>query len=45
MPKGPKTHHVIPNPKDGWYVKRGGAERASRHHDTKQDAITHYPWS
>ena len=40
MPKGPKTHHVIPNPKGGWDVKRGGAERASSHHDTKQDATT-----
>ena len=40
MPKGPKTHHVIPNPKGGWDVKRGGAKRASSHHDTKQDATT-----
>ena len=40
MRKGPKTHHVVPNPDGGWDVKRGGADRASAHHDTKQAAIT-----
>ena len=39
MRKGPETHHVVPNPKGGWDVKRGGGARASSHHDTKQDAI------
>ena len=39
MSKGPKTHHVVPNPDGGWDVKRGGASRANSHHDTKQDAI------
>lgn len=39
--KGPETHHVVPNPKGGWDVKRGGAERASSHHETKQGAIDH----
>ena len=39
MSRGPKTHHVVPNPKGGWDVKRGGASRASSHHDTKRDAI------
>ena len=39
MSKGPETHHVVPNPDGGWDVKRGGASRASSHHDTKQDAI------
>ena len=39
MSKGPKTHHVVPNPDGGWDVKRGGATRASSHHGTKQDAI------
>lgn len=34
-----KTHHVVPDPKGGWNVKRGGAERASGHFDKKQDAI------
>ena len=39
MAKGPKTHHVVPNPSGGWDLKRGGADRASSHHDRKQDAI------
>jgi hypothetical protein len=39
MSKGPKTHHVVPNPSGGWDVKRGGGSRASSHHDTKRDAI------
>ncbi|MDR6310148.1 DUF2188 domain-containing protein [Pacificitalea manganoxidans] len=39
MSKGPKTHHVVPNPAGGWDVKRGGASRASSHHETKQDAV------
>ena len=37
--RGPSTHHVVHNPNGGWDVKRGGAERASAHHDNKQDAI------
>ena len=32
-------HHVVPNPEGGWDVKRGGAERASGHFETKQDAV------
>lgn len=36
---GPDSHHVVPNPNGGWDVKRGGAERASGHFDTKQEAI------
>lgn len=39
MSKGPKSHHVLPNPGGGWDVKRGGASRASTHHDTKREAI------
>lgn len=39
MKKGPKTHHVVPNPRGGWDVKRGGADRASSHHDTKREAV------
>ncbi len=39
MTKGPKTHHVVPNPDGGWDVKRSGSQRASSHHDTKQEAI------
>lgn len=33
------THHVVPDVNGGWNVIRGGAERASRHFDTKQGAI------
>jgi hypothetical protein len=36
MPR--KTHHVVPNPSGGWNVKKGGAERASGHFDTKAEA-------
>ncbi len=39
MSRGPETHHVVPNPNGGWDVKRGGALRATSHHETKQDAI------
>jgi len=34
-----KEHHVVPNPKGGWDVKRENAKRASVHTDTKQDAV------
>lgn len=34
-----KEHHVVPNSDGGWDVKRNGAERASIHTDTKQEAI------
>ncbi|MCH7723857.1 MAG: DUF2188 domain-containing protein [Bacteroidetes bacterium] len=34
-----KTHHVVPNSKGGWDVKKGGSERASLHTDNKKDAI------
>lgn len=34
-----KEHHVVPNPDGGWDVKRNGAERASAHADTKDQAI------
>jgi hypothetical protein len=33
------THHVVPNPNGGWDVRRGGADRASGHFDTKAEAI------
>jgi len=36
-----KTHHVVPNPKGGWSVKKGGTSRASKTFKTK-DAATHY---
>jgi hypothetical protein len=34
-----KSHHVVPNPKGGWNIKKGGAEKASNHFDLKQEAI------
>jgi hypothetical protein len=37
--KEPGTHHVVPNSGGGWDVRRGGAERASGHFDTKRDAV------
>ena len=37
--KGPDTHHVVSNRNGGWDVKKGGAERATSHHDTKQQAV------
>jgi len=39
MTKGPNSHHVVPNSGGGWDVKRGGASRASSHHETKREAI------
>jgi len=33
------TRHVVPNPEGGWDSKKGGAERASKHFETKQDAV------
>ena len=38
--KKPGTHHVVPNSGGGWDVRRGGAERASGHFDTKRDAVS-----
>ncbi|MES9895815.1 MAG: DUF2188 domain-containing protein [Candidatus Thiodiazotropha endolucinida] len=34
-----KTHHVVPNQKGGWDVKKGGSNRASVHTETKSEAI------
>lgn len=34
-----KSHHVVPNPDGGWDVKKAGSERASKHTDTKQEAV------
>lgn len=36
---GREEHHVVPNPEGGWDVKRNGADRASGHFETKQDAV------
>lgn len=32
-------HHVVSNPNGGWDVKRDGAQRASIHTNTKQEAV------
>lgn len=37
MPRS--THHVVPDSGGGWNVKKGGADRASKHFDTKQEAV------
>ena len=34
-----KQHHVIPNAKGGWDIKKAGAKRASFHADTKAEAV------
>jgi hypothetical protein len=33
------SHHVVPGSDGGWDVKRSNAERASRHFETKQEAV------
>ena len=34
-----ETHHVVHNANGGWDVKRGGAQRSSRHFETKDAAV------
>lgn len=34
-----KTHHIVPHSGGGWDVKKGGAERTSKHFDQKNEAI------
>lgn len=37
---GRREHHVVPSSnRDGWDVRRSGAERASGHYRTKREAI------
>jgi hypothetical protein len=36
-----KTRHVVPNSDGGWDSKKGGAERASKHFETKKEAETY----
>ncbi|WP_035240808.1 DUF2188 domain-containing protein [Desulfobacter vibrioformis] len=35
-----KSHHVVPDPKGGWNVKKGGSKKASKHFDNKKDAVS-----
>ena len=37
--RGPESHHVLPNSDGGWDVKRGGADRASKHFEHKAEAV------
>jgi uncharacterized protein YdaT len=39
MKKKNGTTHVVPNPKGGWGVKRGGAKRVTKYYENKKDAI------
>ncbi|MCU0848841.1 MAG: DUF2188 domain-containing protein [Spirochaetes bacterium] len=34
-----KSHHVVPASNGGWNIKKGGADRASAHAETKTQAI------
>jgi hypothetical protein len=36
-----KWHHISPDSRGSWKVKKEGAERASRVFDKKEDAIRH----
>jgi len=36
-----KTHHVVPSPKGGWSVKKGGASKASKTFNNKTAAINY----
>jgi len=33
------SHHIVPNSAGGWDVKRSGAQRASGHFSTKEQAV------
>ena len=35
-----RSHHVVPDPKGGWNVKKDGATRASIHASTKAEAVS-----
>lgn len=37
--RGPESHHVVPNSDGGWDVKRGGADRSSKHFERKAEAV------
>jgi hypothetical protein len=37
--RGPDTHHIVPSPRGGWDIRRGGASRSSGHFDTKREAV------
>lgn len=33
------TRHVVPNPDGGWDSKKGKAKRATKHFETKKEAV------
>lgn len=35
------VYHVVPHSGEGWDVKKQHAERATSHHETKQEAVDH----
>lgn len=39
MTKKNDSHHVVPNSKGGWDVKRSGSSKASVHTETKKEAV------
>lgn len=39
MTRRKKTYHVVPDPRGGWNVKKGGAKRASKHFRYKSEAV------
>ena len=38
--KNNNPHHVVPDPKGGWNVKKSGANKASAHFERKEDAVS-----
>lgn len=36
-----KSQHIVKNPNGGWAVKKGGSSKATKVHNTQQDAIEH----
>jgi len=34
-----KERHVVPNPEGGWDSKKNNAQRASKHFETKKEAL------
>jgi hypothetical protein len=37
---GKRTVHVVPGPSGGWNVKKGGATRASKRFERKDEAVS-----
>lgn len=37
MPR--KEHHIVPNPKGGWDVKKSGGEKSIKHFAKKKEAV------